>query len=260
MNSTYGLDPILTASFFTPVFYTCSGRRLPRLLRSFERRGEESLRGLVSSRPPLHHRGQSQLEFGVYYRLVQAGYIGSPSSRGRGDRLSPARAVPRRPRHDPGSHLSSAARFYGRAIMAVSQDRLGPPAHGANPVKIKTVAFRHRHRGGQSRGRGSSSPSRRSFPSMRPRHIGRMFAITVLACMGKHRGHPGGAVISVCREPHGATFYGPSCRSPCPSASCSVALAVRPAGCSDVECLSRPHALRGAGRGGGGVLHTRRCG
>ena len=31
--------------------------------------------------------------------------------------------------------------FYGRAIMAVSQDRLALRLMGANPVQIKTIAF-----------------------------------------------------------------------------------------------------------------------
>ena len=93
--------------------------------------------------------------------------------------------------------------FYGRAIMAVSQDRLALRLMGANPVQIKTIAF----------GLGIAAASLAGallisiapvIPSTDRDYIGRMFAITVLGGMGSIGGtlvagdHPGRR-----REPHG---------------------------------------------------------
>ncbi len=47
MNEAYGLDPILTGILFTPVFYLLGALVYRVYYGSFERRGEESLRGLV---------------------------------------------------------------------------------------------------------------------------------------------------------------------------------------------------------------------
>ena len=77
MNSAYGLDPILTGILFTPVFYLLGAAVYRVYYESFERRGEESLRGLVFFFGLLFIIEVSlSLKFGVEYRLVQAGYIG----------------------------------------------------------------------------------------------------------------------------------------------------------------------------------------
>src|SRR6185369_3246563 len=47
MNSAYGMDPILSGLLFTPVFYLLGALVYRIYYGSFERRGEEALRGLV---------------------------------------------------------------------------------------------------------------------------------------------------------------------------------------------------------------------
>src|SRR5256886_11185855 len=88
--------------------------------------------------------------------------------------------------------------FYGRAIMAVSQDQGALRLMGANPIHIKTIAF----------GIGIAAASLAGallvtiapvIPSTDRDYIGRMFAITVLGGMGSIGGGlrapvvPGGA-------------------------------------------------------------------
>ena len=46
-NPAYGLDPILSGILFTPLFYLVGAAVYRVYYSSFERRGEESLRGLV---------------------------------------------------------------------------------------------------------------------------------------------------------------------------------------------------------------------
>src|SRR5712664_2168726 len=77
MNSSYGLDPILTGVLFTPLFYVVGGAVYRIYYASFERRGEESLRGLVFFFGLLFIIVVSlSLKYGVDYRLVDAAYIG----------------------------------------------------------------------------------------------------------------------------------------------------------------------------------------
>jgi len=77
MNEAFGFDAILTGILFTPVFYLLGAAVYRVYYQSFERRGEESLRGLVFFFGILFILEVSlSLKFGVDYRLVQAGYIG----------------------------------------------------------------------------------------------------------------------------------------------------------------------------------------
>src|SRR5437867_6264193 len=77
MNDALGLDPILTGLLLTPLFYGLGALVYRVYYASFERRGEESLRGLVFFFGILFILEVSlSLKFGVDYRLVQAEYIG----------------------------------------------------------------------------------------------------------------------------------------------------------------------------------------
>src|SRR5712664_3604563 len=85
MNSAFGLDPILTGLLFTPLFYALGVVVYRVYYTSFERRGEESLRGLVFFFGLLFIIEVSlSLKFGVDYRLVQAAYIGKSIDLGGG--------------------------------------------------------------------------------------------------------------------------------------------------------------------------------
>src|SRR6185369_13575619 len=77
LNNAYNLDPILVGLVFTPVFYVLGAIVYRVYYTSFERRGEESLLGLVFFFGILFIMEVSlSLKFGVDYRLVQAWYIG----------------------------------------------------------------------------------------------------------------------------------------------------------------------------------------
>src|SRR2546426_12157447 len=77
MNSSLGVDSILTGVLFTPLFYVLGAAVYRVYYGSFERRGEESLRGLVFFFGVLFIIEVSlSLTFGVDYRLVEAPYIG----------------------------------------------------------------------------------------------------------------------------------------------------------------------------------------
>jgi len=119
--------------------------------------------------------------------------------------------------------------FYGRAIMAVSQDQAALRLMGANPVQIKTIAF----------GVGIAAASLAGallitiapvIPSTDRDYIGRMFAITVLGGMGSIGGTLVAAIILGVIESLMATFFGPSWSLAVSFGILLAALAVRPAG------------------------------
>jgi branched-chain amino acid transport system permease protein len=231
MNGAYGLDPILTGILFTPVFYVVGAVVYRVYYGSFERRGEESLRGLVFFFGILFIIEVSlSLKFGVDYRLVQAPYIGKSIDIG-GVGIAYRYLVP----CVVGIAMTVALyvflgrTFYGRAIMAVSQDRLALRLMGADPVQIKTIAF----------GIGIAAASLAGallitlapvVPSTDRDYIGRMFAITVLGGMGSIGGTLVAAVMLGITESLMSTFFGPSWSQAVSFGVLLLVLAVRPAG------------------------------
>jgi branched-chain amino acid transport system permease protein len=231
MNSAFGLDPILTGLLFTPVFYGLGALVYRVYYGSFERRGEESLRGLVFFFGILFIMEVSlSLKFGVDYRLVEAWYIGRSFEVG-GIGIALRYLVPCVVgiAMTLALYLFLARTFYGRAIMAVSQDRLALRLMGADPVHIKTIAF----------GIGIAAASLAGallisiapvVPSTDRDYIGRMFAITVLGGMGSIGGTLVAAVILGVIESLMSTFAGPSWSLAVSFGVLLLALAVRPAG------------------------------
>ena len=143
MNSSFGLDPILTGVLFTPLFYALGAGVYRIYYSSFERRGEESLRGLVFFFGLLFIIEVAlSLKYGVDYRLVEAAYIGKSIDLG-GVGIAFRLLVP----CVVGLLMTLALSlflsrtFYGRAVMGVSQDQVALRLMGANPVRIKTIAF-----------------------------------------------------------------------------------------------------------------------
>jgi len=143
MNSSFGLDPILTGVLFTPLFYALGAGVYRIYYGSFERRGEESLRGLVFFFGLLFIIEVAlSLKYGVDYRLVEAAYIGKSIDLG-GVGIAFRLLVP----CVVGLLMTLALSlflsrtFYGRAVMGVSQDQVALRLMGANPVRIKTIAF-----------------------------------------------------------------------------------------------------------------------
>ena len=231
VNAAFGVDPILTGLLLTPLFYLVGAVVYRVYYASFERRGEESLRGLVFFFGILFIMEVSlSLTFGVDYRMVQAAYSGS-SFEVAGVGVALRYLVP----CVVGVAMTAALyaflgrTFYGRAIMAVSQDRLALRLMGANPVRIKTIAF----------GIGIAAASLAGallisiapvVPSTDRDYIGRMFAITVLGGMGSIGGTLVAAVILGVAESLMSTFFGPSWSLAVSFGVLLLALAVRPAG------------------------------
>src|SRR5882724_10409055 len=231
MNDALGLDPILTGLLLTPLFYGLGALVYRVYYASFERRGEESLRGLVFFFGILFIMEVSlSLTFGVDYRLVQTGYLSKSIDLG-GVGIAFRYLVPCMVgvAMTAARYLFLGRTFYGRAIMAVSQDQGALRLMGADPVQIKTIAF----------GIGIAAASVAGallisiapvIPSTDRDYIGRMFAITVLGGMGSIGGTLVAAVILGVIESLMATFYGPSWSLAVSFGILLVALAVRPAG------------------------------
>jgi branched-chain amino acid transport system permease protein len=231
MNSVFGLDPIVTGLLCTPIFYVLGVAVYRIYYASFERIGEQSLRGLVFFFGILFIiEVLLVLTYGVDYRLVEAPYIG------RSLHIGPLGIALRL--LVPcivgvvltlALHLFLGKTFSGRAIMGVSQDALALRLMGADPVKIKTIAF----------GLGIATASLAGAlliiiapvePSMGREYIGRAFAIAVLGGMGSIGGTLVAALILGVAESLTSTFSGPSWALAVSFGILLLALAVRPAG------------------------------
>jgi branched-chain amino acid transport system permease protein len=231
MNLRYGFDPILTGLLFTPVFYAL-GVVLYRIYYvSFERKGAESLRGLVFFFGILFIVEVSLLlAFGVDYRMVEARYVGESIKIGPvgiAFRLLVPFVV--------GVALTGALylflsrTFYGRAIQAVAQDSFALRLMGANPFKVKDVAF------GLAIATAALAGALLIMigpvePAMNREYIGRVFAVTVLGGMGSIGGTLVAALILGIAESLTSTFYGPSWAVAVSFGILLLALAVRPSG------------------------------
>ena len=231
MNSAFGFDPILSGLLFTPLFFGLGAVVYRIYYESFERRGAESLRGLVFFFGLLFIIEVSlSLAFGVDYRLVQTAYTSKSIDFG-GVGVAFRYLVPCVVglAMTLALYLFLGRTFYGRAIMAVSQDQGALRLMGANPVQIKTIAF----------GIGIAAASLAGallisiapvIPSSDRDYIGRMFAITVLGGMGSIGGTLVAAIILGLAENLMSTFFGPSWSLAVSFGLLLLALAVRPAG------------------------------
>lgn len=230
-NSAFGLDPVLTGLLFTPVFFGLGVAVYRVYYAGFEKTGEESLRGLVFFFGILFIIEVALLlAYGVDWRMVETAYIG------RSLRIGPVGIALRLlvpcivgSVVTVALYLFLAKTFYGRAIMAVSQDSLALRLMGADPIRIKTIAF------GLAIATASLAGSLLIMigpvePSSGREYIGRVFAIAVLGGMGSIGGTLVAAVILGVVESLTATFYGPSWALAVSFGILLVALAVRPSG------------------------------
>jgi len=231
LNSTLGLDPILASLAMVPAFYVLGTIVYQVYYVAFERRGQESLRGLAFFFGLLFITEVGLvLTFGVDYRFVEAPYIGPSLHLGFVD--FPLRMLV------PclvslallaGLQLYLSRTFIGRAIAAVSQDALALRLMAADPTRIKRIAF-------------SLSISTASVagalliiiqpvePSMGRDYIGRVFAICVLGGMGSFPGTLLAAMLLGVVESITSTFYGPSWSPAVAFGFLLLTLAFRPAG------------------------------
>ena len=78
VNQRLGLDPIVTSILATPFFYALGALVYQTYYVAFERRGDEALRGLAFFFGLLFITEVALiLVFGVDYRFVEAGYVGT---------------------------------------------------------------------------------------------------------------------------------------------------------------------------------------
>jgi branched-chain amino acid transport system permease protein len=211
VNSRIGLDPVLTGLVFAPAFFIVGATIYRVYYASFERTGQEALSGLAFFFGLMFIIEVLLLmTYGVDYRLVGAPYIGATW------RFGPI-AVPLRMLVPfvtalvmiAGVYLYLSKTFTGRAILAVSQDRLALRLMGADPIKVKQFAF------GLSIATAAVAGALLIIigpvePSINRQYIGRVFAIVVLGGMGSIGGTLVAALILGVAESFVATFYGPS--------------------------------------------------
>jgi branched-chain amino acid transport system permease protein len=230
-NATFGIDPILAAIVMMPVFYVLGAGIYQVYYVSFEKRGQESLRGLAFFFGLLFiTEVMLVLYFGVDYRYVEARYIG-PSWHFAMLDIPLRILVPCLVSLvlTAGLQIFLTRSFLGRAVMAVAQDQLALRLLAVDPIKIKRIAF------GISIATASLAGAfliiiQPVEPSVGREYIGRIFAICVLGGMGSLPGTVIAAMLLGVVESLTSTFYGPSWAPAVSFGFLLLTLAVRPAG------------------------------
>ena len=230
-NINFGVDPIVVSILALPAFYALGALVYQVYYVSFEKRGQESLRGLAFFFGLLFVTEVALiLVFGVDYRYVEAAYIGPSIHIGLID--LPLRMLV------PcvvalvlfgALQLFVTRTFLGRAIMAVSQDQLALQLMAADPIRIKRIAF------GISIATASIAGALLIIiqpvePSVGREYIGRVFAICVLGGLGSMPGTLIAAFLLGVVESLTSTFYGPSWAPAVSFGFLLLTLAFRPAG------------------------------
>ena len=231
VSVSLGLDPIVTSILVAPAFYALGAGIYQVYYVSFEKRGQELLRGLAFFFGLLFITEVTLvLYFGVDYRYVEAPYIGPTWHIGDVD-------IPMRLLVPCLVSLALIAvlqliltrTFIGRAIMAVAQDQFALKLMAVDPIRIKRIAF------GISIATASLAGAfliiiQPVEPSVGRQYIGRVFAICVLGGMGSLPGTLIAALLVGVFESLTSTFYGPSWAPAVSFGFLLLALAVRPAG------------------------------
>jgi len=231
VNINFGVDPIVVSIIMLPVFFALGMLVYQVYYLSFERRGQESLRGLAFFFGLLFVTEVTLiLVFGVDYRYVEAAYIGPSLHFGMVD-LPLRMLVPCLTALAlfAAIELFITRTFTGRAIMAVSQDQLALQLMAADPIRIKRIAF------GISIATAAVAGALLIIiqpvePSVGREYIGRVFAICVLGGLGSMPGTLIAALLLGVVESLTATFYGPSWAPAVAFGFLLLTLAFRPAG------------------------------
>jgi branched-chain amino acid transport system permease protein len=231
VNDRFGFDPILVSLVVSPLFFLLGAALYRVYYICFERRGQESLRGLAFFFGILFITEVALvLIFGVDYRMVSTAY--SETTWRYGDIDLPMRLVV------PflvsvtmvvGVQLFLTHTFFGRAVLAVAQDQLALRLMGVNPVKVKELAFALSI---------ATAGVAGSFliviqpvqPSIGREYIGLVFAVCVLGGMGSIWGTLLGAFVLGLAESFTSTFFGPSWAPAVSFGLLLATLAFRPSG------------------------------
>jgi branched-chain amino acid transport system permease protein len=231
LNDQFGIDPIVASILALPLFYALGASVYQLYYVSFEKYGQEALRGLAFFFGLLFITEVLLiLVFGVDYRYVHSSYIDTTLHYSFMD--LPLRMV------IPciisllllaGLQLFLTRTFLGRAIMAVAQDQLALQLMAADPIRIKRIAF------GISIATAALAGAfliviQPVEPSIGRDYIGRIFAICVLGGLQSLPGMLIGAMLLGIIESITATFYGPSWAPAVAFGLLLLTLAVKPSG------------------------------
>src|SRR3979411_470909 len=211
VNERMGVDPIAVSLVLSPLFFLL-GMVLYRIYYlCFERRGQESLRGLAFFFGILFITEVALvLIFGVDYRMVNTRYGDVTWRAGAVD--FPMRLVV------PflvsmvmviGVQLFLTHTFFGRAVLAVAQDQLALRLMGVNPVRVKELAFAISIAAGGCAG-AFLIVSQPVQPAIGREFIGLVFAVCVLGGMGSIWGTLLGALVLGLAESFTSPFFDPS--------------------------------------------------
>jgi len=231
VNQNFGIDPILVSIIVLPAFYALGSAIYQVYHVSFEKHGQDTLRGLAFFFGVLFvTEVMLILVFGVDYRYVQAGYIDYAYRFGQF-------SIPMRMLIPCMLSLLMLAllqlfltrTFTGRAIMAVAQDQLALQLMAADPVRIKRIAFSISIAIAALAG-ACLIVIQPVEPSVGREYIGRVFAICVLGGLGSLPGTLIAAMLLGVVESITATFYGPSWAPAVSFGFLLLTLAFRPSG------------------------------
>jgi branched-chain amino acid transport system permease protein len=231
VNDRFGFDPIVVSLVLSPLFFAL-GMALYRIYYlCFEKRGQESLRGLAFFFGILFITEVILvLIFGVDYRMVGTAY--SDVTWRAGDIDFPMRLVV------PflvsvamvaGVQLYLTHTFFGRAVLAVAQDQLALRLMGVNPVRVKELAFALSIATAGVAG-AFLIVIQPVQPSIGREYIGLVFAVCVLGGMGSIWGTLIGALVLGIAESFTSTFFGPSWAPAVSFGLLLATLAFRPSG------------------------------
>jgi len=230
-NTQLGVDPIIVSIVALPLFYALGALVYQIYYVAFEKRGQESLRGLAFFFGILFiTEVVLVLVFGVDYRSVNATYIGPSLHLGVLEfpyrLLVPALTAIAM---FLGLQIFLGRTFIGRAVMAVSQDPQALRLMAIDPTRIKRIAF------GISIATASMAGAfliiiQPVIPSVGRDYIGRVFAICVLGGLGSLPGTLIAALLLGVLESLTSTYYGPSWAPAVSFGILLLTLAVRPSG------------------------------
>lgn len=232
LNDSYDIDPLLAGLIISPVFFVLGMITYRIYHETFEKRGSDAaVRGIA------FFFGVAFiievliiLQFGVDQQSVSASYIGKAWR--IGDLRIPVRqlvafGVALVLTGGLAAYLSKT--FMGRAIRAVAQDEEGLRLMGANPVRIKQVAF-----GIATAVLGLAGALLIIIAPVDPTldrvYIGRTFCVVVMAGLGSISGTLLASIILGVAESIVLTMFGASWAPAISFTLLLAVLAVRPQG------------------------------
>ncbi len=231
VHERFGVDPIAVSLLVSPLYFLL-GMAIYRVYYvCFERRGQESLRGLAFFFGILFITEVTLLLiFGVDYRLVETSYTSTTLRLGEVDfplrlvvpfAVSIAMVV--------GLQLFLERTFFGRAVLAVAQDQLALRLMAIDPVRVKEYAFALSIATAGVAG-AFLIVIQPIQPAIGREYIGLVFAVCVLGGLGSIWGTLLGALILGLAESFTSTFFGPSWAPAVSFGTLLLALAFRPSG------------------------------